>query len=252
MSDLGEGLGWLTTAEHWWGDDGLLQRLGEHLWYSLLATLIAFVIAVPIGAFIGHTGRGRFLAASGSNVMRAIPTIGVVTVLYRWRPLSLYPIVVALAVLAIPPIMLNVSAGIDAVDRQVRDAARGMGLTPWQVLTRVELPCAMPFVLAGVRSAANQVIATATIAGFRGLGGLGRYIFSGFGNQRLDIVYGATIAVIALVLLVEVAFVGLQRLVVSPGVRTSRRPRPVAELSRTVVPSITRAFTPSSPGGTSP
>jgi osmoprotectant transport system permease protein len=127
-----------------------------------------------------------------------------------------------------------------------------MGFTPWQVLTRVELPCALPFALAGLRSAANQVLATATIAGFRGLGGMGRYIFSGFGTQRYDVVYGATIAIIALILVVELAFVGIQRLVVSPGVRQSWRTRPAVELSPTAVPSITPALTPPSLGGSPP
>lgn len=251
MSDVIDGFGWLATSSNWWGDDGLARRTCEHLWYSLLAISIALVIAAPIGAYIGHSGRGRFAASSVSNLMRAVPTIGVVTVLYRWRPLGPYPIV-ALAILAVPPIMLGISAGIDAVDREVRDAARGMGLTQWQVLTRAELPCALPLALAGVRSAANQVIATATILGFFGLGGLGRYIFSGYGAQRYDEVDGAAIAVIALVLLVEVAFAVLQRLVVSPGIRTSVHSRPRDGRSRTVVPSITAAFTPSSPGGRSP
>lgn len=242
MSDIVDGFRWLFEPSHWWGDDGLLRRLGEHAWYSLLSLAIAVAIAVPIGALIGHTGRGRFFAASTTNVMRAIPTIGVVTLLYRWRGVSLVPIVVALAVLAIPPIMLNVSAGIDAVDGQVRDAARGMGLTRWQVLTRVELPCALPFSLAGIRSAANQVIATATIAGFRGLGGLGRYIFSGYGTQHYDVVYGATIAIIGLVLLVEVMFVAIQRVVVPAGLRRSLpRSRVAIEASHGPVPSITPA-----------
>jgi osmoprotectant transport system permease protein len=252
MNDIVDGFHWLTTSSNWWGDDGLLARLREHLWYSLLATAIAVLIGLPVGALVGHVGRGRFAAASASNVLRAIPTIGVVTVLYRWRPLSLYPIVVSLAILAIPPIMLNVAAGIESVDRQTRDAARAMGLTPWQVLTRVELPCAMPFALAGLRSATNQVLATATIAGFRGLGGLGRYVFSGFGTQRYDVVYGATIAIIALILLVELGFVVIQRLVVSPGVRQAWRHRHAAELSAAAVPSISPALTPSPFGGPPP
>jgi osmoprotectant transport system permease protein len=160
--------------------------------------------------------------------LRAVPTIGIVMLLFRWRPVSIWPVLGALVVLAIPPIMLNTAAGVDAVERDVRDAARGVGLSPRQVLLRVELPCALPLVLAGLRSATNQVIATATIAGFGfGLGGLGRILYSGYGNVQYDKVYGGTVLVVALVLAVEVAFVVLQRRLVSPGLRAGRRSRPL-------------------------
>jgi osmoprotectant transport system permease protein len=222
MSDLWDGVQWLFDSAHWWGRNGLARRTWEHLWYSGVATALAVLIGVPVGLAIGHTGRGRFTAAATAGVLRAVPTIGVVILLFRWQPRTVWPVLVALVVLAIPPVMLNTAAGIDSVDPAARDAARGMGLTGWQVLWRVEVPCALPMILAGMRSAANQVIATATVAGVYGLGGLGRYIFSGYGTQRLDMVYGATLAVIGLVLLVELAFAGVQRLVVSPGVRTRR------------------------------
>lgn len=219
MSDLTDGVRWILDSANWWGRNGLVTRVGEHVWYSFIATALAVAVALPVGLAIGHTGRGRFLAASAGNVLRAIPTFGVVALLFVWRPLSLWPPLVALAALAVPPIMLNSAAGVEAVDPQARDAALGMGLTGWQVLTRVEVPCALPLILAGVRSAANQVIATATVAGFKGLGGLGRFIFSGYGTQRYQIVWGASIVVIALVLVVEVGFVVAQRRVVSPGLR---------------------------------
>lgn len=223
MSDLWDGVLWLTSSEHWWGRNGLARRTWEHLWYSGLATALAVLVGLPIGLAIGHTGRGRVLAASTAGVLRAVPTIGVVILLFRWQPRTVWPVLVALVVLAIPPVMLNAAAGIESVDHDARDAARGMGLRGWQVLWRVEVPCALPLILAGVRSAANQVIATATVAGVYGLGGLGRFIFSGYGTQRLDMVYGATLAVIALVLSVEIAFAVLQRAVVSPGVQARRR-----------------------------
>lgn len=219
MNDFLDGIRWLTDSAHWWGIGGIANRLREHVWYSLLATLLAMAFALPIGMIIGHTGRGRFVAASTGTVLRAIPTFGVVALLFIWKPLSLWPVLVSLAVLAIPPIMLNTAAGIDSVDPQARDAARGMGLTGWQVLTRVELPCAVPLILAGVRSAANQVIATATVAGFKGLGGLGRFIFTGYGTQHYDVVYGASVAVVIVVLVVELAFALLQSRLVSPGLQ---------------------------------
>ena len=182
----------------------------------------------PIGLLIGHTGKGRFLASNTAGLARAIPTIGVVTLLFRWQPLSIWPVLAGLTLLAIPPVMLNTAAGIDSVDPEIRDAADGMGLTGWQSLWQVEVPNALPLMLAGIRSAANQVIATATVAGFVGLGSLGIYIYTGYSTRRFDIVYGATILVIGLVLAVEVLFAVLQRTIVSPGVRERagrRRPR---------------------------
>jgi osmoprotectant transport system permease protein len=214
-----DGFGWLTTDDNWWGQRGIAEAVREHLWYSLLALLGAAAIGLPVGLMIGHTGRGRFLAANLTGLWRAIPTVGVVGLLFTWRPLTLWPVLVALLVLAVPPIVLNTAAGIDGIPPEVRDSAKGMGLTGWQALWQVEVPNALPMIIAGTRSAANQVIATATIAGFVGLGTLGVFIFSGSGTRRYEVVAGASIAVIALVLIVEAGFAGLQRLVVSPGVR---------------------------------
>jgi osmoprotectant transport system permease protein len=214
-----DGFGWLTTADNWWGPRGIAEAVREHLWYSLLALLGAAAIGFPVGLAIGHTGRGRFLAANLTGLWRAIPTVGVVGLLFTWRPLTLWPVLVALLILAVPPIVLNTAAGIDGIPAEVRDSAKGMGLTGWQALWQVEVPNGMPMIIAGVRSAANQVIATATIAGFVGLGTLGVFIFSGSGTRRYDVVAGASIAVIGLVLVVEAGFALLQRFVVSPGVR---------------------------------
>jgi osmoprotectant transport system permease protein len=217
MRSILDGLGWLTTADNWWGNNGIAVALSEHVRYSLYALLGAIAIGLPIGLLIGHTGRGRFVAANMAGLWRAIPTIGVVGVLFDWKPLTLWPVLVALIILAVPPIMLNTAAGIDSVPPEVRDAARGMGLTGWQSLWQVEVPNAIPLILAGVRSAANQVIATATIAGFVGLGTLGVFIFSGIGTRQYDKVAGASIAVIALVLIVEALFASAQRWIVGSG-----------------------------------
>ena len=219
MDAIGEALQWLTTAEEWWGPRGILTAVRKHLWYSLLALLGAGVIGFPVGLAIGHTGRGRFVAANVAGLWRAIPTVGVVGLLFLWRPLSLWPVLGALLVLAVPPIMLNTAAGIESVSPDVRDAASGMGLTGWQALWQVEVPNGLPLIIAGVRSAANQVIATATIAGFVGLGTPGEYIFTGFATQRYGVVVGASILVIVLVLTVEGAFALAQRHLVSGGVR---------------------------------
>jgi osmoprotectant transport system permease protein len=219
-----DGLQWVTTADNWGGRRGLGHAIVQHLWYSFVATVAAMAIALPIGLWIGHTGRGRLVAANVTGLWRAIPTIGVVTLVFRWQPLSVWPVIAALVLLAVPPIVLNTVAGIDSVPGDVRDAARGMGLTGWQALWQVEVPNGLPLILAGVRSAANQVIATATVAGFVGLGTLGVFIFSATGTQRYDVMIGASIVVIALVLIVEGLFALLQRALVSEGVR-ARTPR---------------------------
>jgi osmoprotectant transport system permease protein len=237
---IGDGLQWIFTADNWWGDNGIAHAIVQHLWYSLLATTIAVAIALPIGLAIGHTGKGRFFAANVTGVWRAIPTIGVVTIVFRWYPLSVWPVLAALILLSIPPVVLNTVAGIDSVPPDVRDAASGMGLTGWQSLWQVEVPNALPLILAGIRSAANQVIATATVAGFVGLGTLGVFIYTATGTQRYDVMAGASILVIVLVLGVEALFALIQRLVVSEGVRarTPRRLRRAATLPTTLPASF--------------
>jgi osmoprotectant transport system permease protein len=219
---LVEGVKWLFDSHNWWGEQGIAARIVEHLEYSASALGIAFAVAFPIGLIIGHTGKGRFAASATANILRAVPTFGVISLLFVWRPLTLWPLLLVLAVLAVPPIMLNTAAGIANVEPQIRDAAAGVGLTGFQVLAKVEAPCALPLILAGVRSAANQVLATATVLGVKGQGGLGVYIFSGYGTQRYYIVYGASIAIIVIVLLVEALFALLQRRLVSPGLRIAR------------------------------
>jgi osmoprotectant transport system permease protein len=224
MSTIVDGFQWLFDPGNWGGRNGIGRAVLQHLWYSLLATAAAVAIALPIGLAIGHTGRGRLVVANVTGIWRAIPTIGVVTIVFRWQPLSVWPVIAALVVLAIPPIVLNTVAGLDSVPHDVRDAAQGMGLTGWQELWQVEVPNGLPLILAGVRSAANQVIATATVAGFVGLGTLGVFMFSAARTQRYNVLAGASIAVIILVLLVEGIFALLQRMLVSEGVR-ARSPR---------------------------
>lgn len=224
MRTILDGIEWLTTADNWGGRNGIGLRIRQHVWYSLLATIGALAIGLPIGLAIGHTGRGKFVAANMAGLWRAIPTIGIVTLVFRWQPLSIWPVLAALVVLAVPPIVLNTVAGIDSVPPDIRDAATGMGLTGRQALWQVEIPNAMPLILAGVRSAANQVIATAAVAGFVGLGTLGLFIFAAGRTQDYTVMAGASIAIIILVLAVEGLFAVLQRTLVSQGVR-ARSPR---------------------------
>jgi osmoprotectant transport system permease protein len=207
---MGETFDWLSQSAQWSGPHGIPARLLEHVWYSGLAVLIAALIALPVGLLIGHTGRGSLLAATLSNFWRALPTLGLVILVFRLAPLSFWPVLVALVVIAIPAILLNTDVGIRSIDPDVRDAARGMGMTGWQALWRVEVPLALPLILAGLRSAAGQVVATATIAAFVGLGGLGRFIIDGYAARNIGEITGGAIVVALLALPVEGGFALLQ------------------------------------------
>jgi osmoprotectant transport system permease protein len=224
MDALSDTTAWLTTADNWWGPAGILARIWEHLQYSLLAVGLAALIALPAGLVIGHTGRAEPGAFALSGAARAVPTLGLLVLLGRWYPVQAWPVVIVLAVLAIPPMLANTTAGIAGVDPAVRDAAQGMGMTPLQVLTRVEIPIAVPLILAGVRSALLQVIATATIAAFAGLGGLGRFIIDGFAVSDDARVYGGSIVVAMLALVGEGLFALAQWSAQPTGLRRRRAP----------------------------
>ena len=217
-------LEWLTDSAHWQGDDGILRRLVEHLEYSLVAVLIAAVIAIPLGLYIGHTGRGRFVGVSAVGAARAIPSLGLLYLAVLWLGprLSgdvayLAPTGLVLVVLAIPPILSGAYAGVEGVDPSARDAAVGMGMRGPEVLRQVEVPCALPLILSGVRSAMLQVIATATIAAVVGLGGLGRFLIDGLAVRDTPQTASGAVLVAALALLVDMVLALVQRSVVSRG-----------------------------------
>jgi osmoprotectant transport system permease protein len=170
---------WLTDPAHWSGPNGLVQRLAEHVGYATAATVFAAVLVVPVALWIGHTGRGRLLAVQIGNLGRAIPTFGLILAAFTLFGYGLTPVYIALVALAVPPILVNTVAGIRQVDPEIVEAARGMGMTGAQVLWRVELPIALPVLMAGIRTSAVQVVATATLAAVIGLGGLGRPIIDG-------------------------------------------------------------------------
>lgn len=221
---------WLGDASVWSGPEGIPMRLLEHVGYSALGVTVAALIALPVGLLIGHTGRGSLAASTLSNFWRALPTLGVVILVFRLEPLSIWPVLVALVIIAIPPILLNTDVGIRSIDPGAREAARGMGMTGWEALWQVEVPLALPLILAGLRSAAGQVVATATIAAFVGLGGLGRFIIDGYAARDIGQITGGAIVVGLLALAVEGGFALLQR-VLRPG-RAPRRPvaEPVVQL----------------------
>lgn len=166
---------WFAQPEQWAGPSGIPARFAEHVHYSVLALLIAGAIAVPIGLVTGHTGRGGFLAITLANIARALPTIGVLTLVVLGMGLGLAPVLAALVALAVPPILVNTYEGVRGTDPQLKDAAQGMGMRGGDVLFRLELPIALPLILLGLRTAAIQVVSTATIAAYVGIGGLGRF-----------------------------------------------------------------------------
>ena len=217
-------LSWLTDGAHWSGDDGITRRLVEHLGYSLTAVIIAALIAIPLGLYVGHTGRGRFLVVNVAGAARAIPSLGLLFLAVLWLgpKLSgdvafLAPAGLVLVVLAIPPILSGAYAGVEGVDPDARDAAKGMGMRGTEVLRHVEFPCALPLIMSGVRSATLQVIATATIAAVVGLGGLGRFLIDGLAVRDTPQTASGAILVAGLALIVDMVLALVQRLVVSRG-----------------------------------
>jgi osmoprotectant transport system permease protein len=218
MEVIADVLRWLTDPGQWSGSDGIPVRTAQHVVYSLLATGIAAAVALPIGIIIGHTGRGGLVAVNLANLGRAIPTLGILILVFILAGYGIIPILAALVALAIPPIVTNSYVGIRSVDREVREAAEGMGMRGPQVLWRVELPVAMPLIMAGIRTSTVQVVATATLAAYVGLGGLGRYLIDGLAQQSLPEVVGGAILVAVLSLVTELILGRLQTMVVSEGV----------------------------------
>ncbi|MDT0464260.1 ABC transporter permease [Streptomyces gibsoniae] len=214
MRTLGEAWHWLTDPAHWSGDDGVGHRLTQHVLLTIGCLVVSCAIALPVALVLGHLGRGGALAVNISNIGRAVPTFAVL-VLLLLTPLGRWgegPTVVALVLFAVPPLLTNAYVGMREVDRSVVRAARGMGMTGRQTLLRVELPLALPMVLNGVRIAAVQLVATATIAALAGGGGLGRIITAGFNLASTPQVVAGAVLVAALALIVEAVFEAVERL----------------------------------------
>ncbi|WP_236573831.1 ABC transporter permease [Streptomyces sp. GS7] len=204
---------WLTTAANWAGGKGVWHRLGEHLYLSGLCLLISCLIALPVALWLGHLGKGGALAVNLSNVGRAVPTFAVL-VLLTLSPLGTHgdwPTIIALVLFAVPPLLTNAYLGMREADRDVVEAARGMGMSGPQLLLRVEIPLAYPLIMTGLRSAAVQVVATATLAALAGGGGLGRIITAGFGNYDTAQVVAGAVLVAVLALVVEGTLVLVDR-----------------------------------------
>ena len=224
MNLFAEALAWLFSPDRLAGSSPIPLRLGEHLFFTFIAVVIAALIAIPIGYLIGHTGRGREIAVGLSGAARALPSFGLIILLVLLIGVLLTPAaaLIAFVILGIPSILAGAYAGIEAIDRRTIDAARAVGMTEWQILFKVEIPLGLPLLIAGLRAATLQVVATVTLAAYVGLGGLGIYIISGLALRRFDQMLGAALLIAALALVLDVLFAVLQRVVVPRGVEAGR------------------------------
>jgi osmoprotectant transport system permease protein len=215
---------WLTDPAHWQGIDGIPTRLVEQIHLSIESVAIGAVIALPIGIVLGHYGRFGNLAINISNVGRAVPSFAILVIAFQVFGLGDVPIVLALTALAVPPMVTNSYVALREVDPDVKDAARGMGYRELAQLLRVELPLAVPLIMAGVRTSAVQVVATATLAALIAGGGLGRYIVDGLARSDNPRTLAGALLVAALALATEVLLAGLQRALVPRGIRLLKTP----------------------------
>ncbi|MFI0502617.1 ABC transporter permease [Streptomyces albogriseolus] len=208
-----------SDSAHWHGYDGIPSRFLEHVQYSLLALAIAAAIGLPVGLLTGHTGRGGNVIAFVANAARALPSFGLLVLAVLLIGFGLLPVMIPLVVLAVPPVLVTTYEAVRAVDPAPVDAARGMGMRESRVLFRVEVPVALPLILSGLRTAAIQIVSTATIAAYVSLGGLGRYIIDGLYQRNYEKVVGGATLVAVLSLITLALFWAVGRLAVSPGVR---------------------------------
>jgi osmoprotectant transport system permease protein len=223
---------WFLDPANWTGTSGIPNRLVEHVILSGLAVLAGAAIAVPAGLFIGHTGRGAVATIAIGNLGRAIPSYAMLVIFVPVLGIGFPNAFVALVLLALPPILTNTYAGMREVDRDMVEAGRGMGMREWQLLRSVELPLALPVVIAGVRVAAVQVVATATLAALVGGGALGRFIADGFALRDMPQLVAGALLVAVLAVITERLVTVLERRAVSPGLRGITRGPSAAELAR--------------------
>jgi len=218
---------WLADPMHWQSANGIPARLFEHVALSAVSLILSGCVAMPLGLWIGHTGRFSWLVVSSANAWRALPSFALIGLLVPFTTVidpnlgfTLYPTLIAMIVLAGPPVLVNAYQGVAGVDRDLVEAARAMGMRERQVLLGLEIPIALPVLATGVRSAAVQVIATATLGATFGFGGLGRFIVLGDANQDNGELFGGVVLVAALALLTQALFTLLERRLVSPGLAT--------------------------------
>ena len=230
MDFLASVVAWFANPANWTGPDGVPTRLLEHLALSAIPLAIAILVALPLGAWIGHTGRAANLVINVANIGGASPSLAILAVAAMLLSVPLVDLglrgvasevatIIAMAALAIPPILTNTYVGISEADRDLVDAGRGMGMRAIQVLRLVEVPVGLPIILGGIRTAAVQVVATATLGAVFATGGLGRYIIDGIAQRRNDEVFAGALLVALLSIATELAFAAIQRRAISPGLR---------------------------------
>jgi osmoprotectant transport system permease protein len=224
VSILAKVVQWFVDPAHWSGSDGIPTRLGQHVQLSAESVLIGAVIALPIGIVLGHYGRFGNVAMNISNVGRAIPSFALLVLSFQVFGLGDAPIIISLTALAIPPMVTNSYVALREVDPDVKEAARGMGYRELAQILRVELPLAVPLIMAGIRTSAVQVVATATLAALIAGGGFGRYIIDGLAQFDYTKMVAGAILVALLALATETGLAGLERLLVPRGIRVLSAP----------------------------
>ncbi len=229
MSLIGETFAWLSDPVNWSGAAGIPTRVVEHLLVSGAALALAIAVALPLGLAVGHTRRGASLAVNLANLGRALPTLALITIVLPVTAaidpqlgFKVYPTMIALVVLGIPPILVNTYVGISGIEPELVESARGMGLRERQVLRRVEIPIALPVLAGGIRSAATQIVATATLGAIFGGVGLGRYLVEGIAQNDNGMIFGGVTLVALVSLATEALFAIIQRRVTSPGLAQPR------------------------------
>ncbi|UFU05248.1 ABC transporter permease [Ruania halotolerans] len=222
MNPFADAFAWLVAPEQHEGANAIAARLAEHMLYSAVAVAISAAIAIPIGYAIGHTGRGKQIAVAFSGAARALPSLGLLTILTLIVGIGQAPVAatIVFVVLGVPSVLAGAYAGVEAVDDDVVDSARSMGMTEWQILIRVEAPIGLPLLIGGLRSATLQIVSTAVLAAYVGLGGLGTYILRGISLNSYEEMLGGALVIVALALLLDAAF----SLAAWLAGRTSRRP----------------------------
>ncbi|NEA36040.1 ABC transporter permease [Streptomyces sp. SID13031] len=213
-------LEYLFDSFNWSGPEGITARIIQHIGYTFAALGLATLIALPIGLRIGHTRRGAFLAINIGNAARALPSLGLLMIaVLLTNQIGFLPVLIALVALGIPPILTSTYAGLSGVDPATIDAARGMGMTGREILTKVEIPIALPLIISGLRAATLQIVSTATIAALVSLGGLGRYVVDGLKLRDFPQMFSGALLVALLAILLDLLFALAGRITVSKGLR---------------------------------
>ncbi|MFT8396204.1 ABC transporter permease [Propionibacterium sp.] len=214
MNWFAAAMAWITDPAHQSGPDSIGALIGQHLAITGWAALISVIIGVPLGYLVGHTGRGRLLVVGASGAARALPAIGLLTLVALIVGIGLTAPLVALVVLAVPSAIAGAYSGIDSIDDATLDAARAVGMSPIQVLIRVEIPLGLPQLLGGLRAAVLQIIATATLAAYVGAGGLGVLLFRGLKTQDYAQMLASAVLIMVLALVIDMVFEVASRLAV--------------------------------------